>query len=153
MRRHIFIAAGIAASAAFSSSAGAACLYKPFQFQPEKNGGVVVNSVVEAGTFCAHNFAEGPGYKFESVTIDRPPEHGALTQTEPMRFVFTPSRRFSGKDAYVFKICASKGEQRGCSTIAFVATVRGKRDAAAAGARAHVEAPAAPAGKKISLSD
>jgi hypothetical protein len=151
MSYRIFAAAFLAALGC--NSANAACLYKPFQFQPEKNGGVVVNSVVEAGTFCAHNFAEGPGYKFESVTIDRPPEHGALTQTEPTRFVFTPSPRFSGKDAYIFKICAKKGEQRGCSTIAFVATVRGKRDASAAGARKRAHAPTSFGEKKISSSD
>ncbi len=106
-------------------SANAACLYKPFKFQPEKNGGVVVDSKVEAGSFCEHNFAEGPGYQFESVAIDQLPERGSLTQTDATRFVFTPGRGFTGKDAYTFKICAKKGEQRGCSTVAFVATVQG----------------------------
>jgi len=132
-------AAAVAIAVAVTGAANAACLYKPFQFQPEKNGGVVVTSVVGAGSFCAHNFAEGPGYQFESVTIDRPPEHGALTQTEATRFVFTPSRRFNGKDAYVFKICAKKGEERGCSTIAFVATVRGKGVPAVARERADMQ--------------
>jgi hypothetical protein len=149
MFRRIAIAAAIVA-ASCGAQAQAACLYKPFQFQPEKNGGVVVTSVVEAGSFCSHNFAEGLGYKFESVAIDQPPEHGSLTQTDETRFVFTPSRGFAGKDAYIFKICAKKGEQRGCSTIAFVATIRGKRDASA---HRRTEAAAPMREKRISSSD
>ena len=137
--------------AAFGGAqANAACLYKPFQFQPEKNGGVVVTSVVEAGSYCSHNFAEGPGYKFESVAIDQLPEHGSLTQTDDARFVFTPGRGFAGKDAYIFKICAKKGEQRGCSTIAFVATVRGKRDAST---HRRTEAAAPMRERRVSSAD
>lgn len=125
--RHSILGAAVVLSAIAGSSAQAGCLYKPFEFHPEKNGGVVVTSIVEAGSSCAHNFAEGPGYHFDSVAIDRAPEHGALTQTSDTRFVFAPNPGFTGKDAYLFKICATKGERHGCSTIAFVATVRGRR--------------------------
>jgi hypothetical protein len=62
-----------------------------------------------------------------SVTIDRAPAHGELKQIRDTRFVFTPNPRFPGKDFYLFKICATKGDKSGCSTIAFVATVRGWR--------------------------
>ncbi|MGC2408865.1 MAG: hypothetical protein WA441_02355 [Methyloceanibacter sp.] len=109
------------------ANANAACLYKPFEFHPNKNDNVVVTSLVDAGSSCSHNFAEGPGYHFDSVTIDRAPEHGELKQTRGTRFVFTPNPRFTGKDFYLFKICASKSDKSGCSTIAFVATVRGRR--------------------------
>jgi hypothetical protein len=66
---------------------------------------------------------------FDDLTTAPPcaPEHGALAQTSGARFVFTPRPGFTGKDAYLFKICATKGAQQGCSTIAFAATVRGKR--------------------------
>jgi hypothetical protein len=151
MSRRIIGAAAIATVTVFAGSASAACVYKPFQYQPEKNGGVVVTSAVGAGSFCAHDFQEKPGYQFESVTIDRPPEHGALTQTEATRFVFTPSRRFSGKDSYVFKICAKKGDERGCSTIAFVATVHGKDGPAVARERADMQA--AMRERRVSSSD
>jgi hypothetical protein len=33
-----------------SVSARAGCLYKPFDFHPEKNDGVVVTSIVDAGS-------------------------------------------------------------------------------------------------------
>ena len=39
-------------------------------------------------------------------------------------FVYTPDKGFSGKDAYIFKICATKGAQKGCSTVAFVSQVK-----------------------------
>ena len=55
------------------AAARAGCLYKPFEFHPEKNDGVV---------------------------------------------------GFVGKDAYIFKICASKGTQKGCSTVGFVSQVK-----------------------------
>jgi len=55
-------------------SAQAACVYDNFVFHPEKNDGVVVDAIVDAGSSCAHNFAEGPGYKFtgkiSGVTIE-----------------------------------------------------------------------------------
>ena len=78
-----------------------------FEFHPDKNDNVVVTSLVDAGSSCSHNFAEGPGYHFDSVTIDRAPEHGELKQTRDTRFVFTPNPRFPGKDFYLFKICAA----------------------------------------------
>jgi hypothetical protein len=104
-------------------AARAACVYQPFAFFPEKNSNVVVDSIVDAGSLCTHRFGEGPGYKFDSVTVEHEPEQGKLTKVGPA-FVYTPNKGFTGKDAYLFKICATKGEQKGCSIIAFVATVK-----------------------------
>jgi hypothetical protein len=55
-------------------SARAACVYKPFDFHPEKNDGVVVTSIVDAGSSCTHNFAEGPGYKFTGISFEHEPD-------------------------------------------------------------------------------
>ncbi|MBI1867312.1 MAG: Ig-like domain-containing protein [Methylocystis sp.] len=121
------LSATTVASALLCLSANAKCIYKPFEFFPEKNGAVVVESRIDGETPCKHNFAEGEGYHFTSLTIDRAPEHGALTQTGDTQFVFTPNAGFSGKDAYIFEICATKGDEAGCSTIAFVATIRSRR--------------------------
>ncbi len=105
-------------------SARAGCLYKPFDFHPEKNDGVVVDVIVDAGSSCTHNFGEGPGYKFTGISFMREPENGKLVKTGPNRFVYTPDQGFTGKDAYVFRICASKGAQKGCSTVGFVSQVK-----------------------------
>jgi len=105
-------------------AANAACLYKPFDFHPEKNDGVVVDVIVDSGSSCTHNFGEGPGYKFTGIDFVHEPEHGKVVQAGVNRFIYTPSKGFTGKDAYVFRICASKGAQQGCSTVAFVAQVR-----------------------------
>jgi hypothetical protein len=105
------------------SVARAGCTYPPYAFFPEKNSNVVVDSVVDAGSLCTHRFEEGPGYKFTSIAIEHAPEQGKLTKAGPA-FVYTPNKGFTGKDAYLFKICATKGEQKGCSIIAFVATVK-----------------------------
>jgi hypothetical protein len=105
------------------TAARAACVYPQFDFFPEKNSNVVVDSVVNAGSMCTHRFGEGPGYKFNSVTVEHEPEQGKLVKVGPA-FVYTPNKGFTGKDAYLFKICATKGEQKGCSIIAFVATVK-----------------------------
>ena len=40
------------------------------------------------------------------------------------RFVYTAHTGFTGKDVYLFRICATKGKQTGCSAVAFVAEVR-----------------------------
>ena len=105
-------------------SAQAACVYDNFVFHPEKNDGVVVDAVVDAGSFCTHNFAEGPGYKFTGITFEHQPEHGKLVKTGVNRFVYTPDKGFKGKDAYIFKICATKGGQKGCSVVGFVPEVK-----------------------------
>lgn len=105
-------------------AAQAACVYKPFDFHPERNDGVVVTSIVDGGSSCTHNFAEGPGYKFTSITFEHEPDHGKLVKAGRNRFIFTPDKGFTGKDAYLFKICATKGAQKGCSTVAFVPEVK-----------------------------
>jgi len=107
-----------------SAPARAGCLYKTFDFHPEKNDGVVVDAIVDAGSSCTHNFAEGPGYTFTGISFEHTPEHGKLVKTGPNRFVYTPDKGFKGKDAYIFKICATKGELKGCSAVAFVPEVK-----------------------------
>ena len=101
-------------SLASGSIARADCTYKPFDFHPEKNDGVVVNSI-DAGSSCTHNFAEESGYKFTGITFEREPENGKLVKAGVNRFVYTPNTGFTGKDAYLFKICGIKGGQTGCS--------------------------------------
>jgi hypothetical protein len=107
----------------FAAPARAGCLYKTFDFHPEKNDGVVVDAIVDAGSSCTHNFAEGPGYKFTGITLEQP-EHGKVVKAGVNRFVYRPDKGFTGKDAYMFKICATKGKQKGCSAVAFVPEVR-----------------------------
>lgn len=115
----------IAALAALMPAAASAdCLYKPFDFHPEKNDGVVVTSIVDAGSSCTHNFAEGPGYKFTGITFEHEPDHGKLVKQSATRFVYTPAKGFTGKDAYIFRICATKAGEAGCSAVAFVAEVK-----------------------------
>jgi len=106
------------------ASAQAGCLYKNFEFHPEKNDGVVVDVIVDAGSFCTHNFGRGQGYKFTGISFVHEPEHGKLVAAGANRFIYTPDQGFKGKDAYVFRICASKGGQKGCSTVAFMSQVR-----------------------------
>ena len=115
----------LAALAALTlAPAAAGCLYKPFDFHPEKNDGVVVDVIVDGGSSCTHNFGEGPGYRFTGIDFLHEPEHGTLVKTSASRFVYTPAKGFTGKDAYVFRICAEKGAQHGCSTVAFVSEVK-----------------------------
>jgi hypothetical protein len=111
------------AALAVRRPARAGCLYKTFDFHPEKNDGVVVDAIVDAGSSCTHNFAEGPGYKFTGITLEQP-EHGKVVKAGVNRFVYRPDKGFTGKDAYMFKICATKGKQKGCSAVAFVPEVR-----------------------------
>ncbi|GLS24160.1 hypothetical protein GCM10007874_71810 [Labrys miyagiensis] len=106
------------------AAARAGCLYKPFDFHPEKNDGVVVDVIVDGGSSCTHNFGEGPGYAFTGLRVEREPENGKLIKTGANRFLYTPDKGFIGKDAYILKICASKGARRGCSTVAFVSQVK-----------------------------
>ena len=105
-------------------SAHAACVYKPFDFHPEKNDGVVVDVIVDAGSSCTHNFGEGPGYKFTGISFEHEPDHGTLVKAGPTKFIYTPAKGFTGKDAYIFKICATKGALKGCSAVAFVPEVK-----------------------------
>jgi hypothetical protein len=124
MRFRSIAASALLLAIASGSAARADCTYKPFDFHPEKNDGVVVDSIVDAGSSCTHNFAEGPGYKFTGITFEREPENGKLVKTGANRFIYTPNKGFIGKDAYLFKICAIKGGQTGCSTVAFVVEVK-----------------------------
>jgi hypothetical protein len=105
-------------------SARAACLYKPFEFHPEKNDGVVVDVIVDAGSSCTHNFGQGSGYTFTGISFAHEPENGKLVKAGANRFIYTPDNGFTGKDAYVFRVCAGKGGQQGCSTVAFVSQVK-----------------------------
>ena len=65
------VALALLVALAAGSTARADCAYKPFDFHPEKNDGVVVESIVDSGSSCTHNFAEGPGYKFTGITFVR----------------------------------------------------------------------------------
>ena len=115
---------GAALLVLLSAQAQAGCLYKNFEFHPEKNDGVVVDVIVDAGSFCTHNFGKGQGYKFTSISFLHEPEYGKVVAAGTNRFIYTPDKGFKGKDAYVFRICATKGAQKGCSTVAFVSQVR-----------------------------
>ena len=106
------------------ASAHAACVYKPFDLHPEKNDGVVVDVIVDGGSSCTHNFGKGQGYTFTGISFAHEPEHGKVVKAGDKRFIYTPDKGFKGKDAYVFKICATKGAQKGCSTVAFVSEVK-----------------------------
>ena len=122
MSHRLLVAAALLVLLPVTARAG--CLYKPFDFHPEKNDGVVVDVIVDAGSSCTHNFGEGPGYKFTGISLMHEPENGKLVKTGPNRFIYTPDKGFTGKDAYVFRICASKGAQKGCSTVGFVSQVK-----------------------------
>ena len=121
MRRGLLVLAVLLAAA---PAANAGCLYKPLDFHPEKTDGVVVDVIVDGGSSCTHNFGEGPGYKFTGISLLREPEKGKVVKSGASRFVYTPNKGFTGKDAYIFKICATKGAQKGCSTVAFVSQVK-----------------------------
>jgi hypothetical protein len=100
------------------------CAFPTFSYFPDKNDFVVVEAAVSAGTFCRHNFAEGPGYHFTKLTVGKPPEHGTLRR-RGNAFVYTPAKSFKGKDAYIIYICARKdGGGNGCSTVAYVSTTQ-----------------------------
>ena len=113
----------LAATLLLSLPARAECTYPTFDFFPERGGAVVVEMMVTGGSSCTHNFAEGPGYKFTSVAIERRPEHGTLRKQGAFRYVYRPDAGFKGKDAYLVKICAAKGEAKGCSMLAYVITL------------------------------
>ncbi|MGJ0393500.1 MAG: tetratricopeptide repeat protein [Methylocystis sp.] len=118
----------ISAAAFVLASTGASragCLYKPFEFFPDKNDEVIVGAVVEKGTTCQHKFKEGKGYRFTSVEIDgEQPPHGALKKVADREFIYTPNPEYVGDDIYAFKICAVKGKKEGCSFVAIEAHVR-----------------------------
>jgi hypothetical protein len=78
----------------FAAPARAGCLYKTFDFHPEKNDGVVVDAIVDAGSSCTHNFAEGPGYKFTGITLEQP-EHGKVVKAGVNRASSTGPTRAS----------------------------------------------------------
>ena len=65
----------------------------------------------------------GRATKFTGITLEQP-EHGKVVKAGVNRFVYRPDKGFTGKDAYMFKICATKGKQKGCSAVAFVPEVR-----------------------------
>jgi len=113
----------LAATLLLSLPARAECSYPTFDFFPERGGAVVVETMVTGGSSCTHNFAEGPGYKFTSAAIERRPKHGTLRKEGAFRYVYRPDAGFKGKDAYLVKICATKGDAKGCSTIAYVVTL------------------------------
>ena len=113
----------LAATLLLSLPARANCTNPTFDFFPERGGAVVVETMVTGGSSCSHNFAEGPGYKFTAAAIERRPEHGTLRKEGAFRYVYRPDAGYKGKDAYLLKICATKGGAKGCSTIAYVVTL------------------------------
>lgn len=116
------------ASAALCGASEAACVYKPFEFFPDKNDGVIVSAVVEKDTSCQHKFKEGRGYHFTSVEIDgAQPLNGEVKKLGDGEFFYTPKPGFVGDDVYVFKICATKDKAKGCSAVAIEAHVREAR--------------------------
>lgn len=122
MRRIALLALIAAPLAGFSAPAFAGCTFPTFQYFPEKNDGVVVGAVVRADTSCRHSFAEGPGYRFTGLSVAGAPEHGTLRRRGDA-FVYTPDKGFRGKDAYMVKVCATKGAAKGCSGVGYVSTV------------------------------
>src|SRR5215471_8403288 len=69
------------------TAARGGCFYKPFDFHPEKNDGVVVDVIVDGGSACTHNFGEGPSYTFTGISFERQPENGKLVKTGANRFI------------------------------------------------------------------
>lgn len=112
----------------------AACLYKPFEFFPDRNDAVVVGVTVEKGGHCQHKFQEGKGYQFTGVDPDpkTAPAHGVVKKVADREFVYEPKADFVGKDAYAFRICATRDDKKGCSTVAFDAQVGAVPDTAKA---------------------
>jgi hypothetical protein len=106
-----------------SAAAHAECTYTPHEFFPEKGGGIVVDTHVTDASKCTHNYAEGPGYKFTGSAIELRPEHGTLKKEGPYKYVYRPAEGFKGKDAYMVKVCATKGDLKGCTHIGYVATL------------------------------
>ncbi len=51
------------------------------------------------------------------------PDNGKLVPAGANRFIYTPDKGFKGKDAYIFKICASKGGSA-LFAVAFVSQVK-----------------------------
>jgi tetratricopeptide (TPR) repeat protein len=111
------------ASLVLCKASVANCRYDPFDFFPDRNRGANVALAVENTGFCRHHFEEGPGYRFTSVKADLAPAHGKLERQGDAAFVYTPAPGFTGKDAYGFKICATKAGKSGCSSLRFDATV------------------------------
>lgn len=106
--------------------AQAECQYKPFQFFPEQNDRVTVPATVDPGAFCRHKFMEGGGYRFTQVAPEIQPRHGALGRDQDGSFIYVAQPGYAGEDTYGFKVCATKGGQKGCSRINFTVSVTAK---------------------------
>ncbi len=102
----------LAITALLPVSARAGCLYKPFEFQPEKNDGVVVDVIVDAGSSFTHNFGKGSGYTFTDISFAHEPENGKVVKAGTNRFIYTPDKGFTGKDAYVFGYAPPRARRR-----------------------------------------
>jgi hypothetical protein len=72
-----------------------------------------VESIVDSGSSCTHNFAEGPGYKFTGITFVREPENGKLVKAGANRFVYTPNKGFTGKEPIFSRSAPSRARRRG----------------------------------------
>jgi Bacterial Ig domain len=121
MRTLLFAAA---LAALLPGAAQAACTHQPYDFHPEKNDGVVVNVVAQAGESCVHDFTDPKGYTLRSITFERMPAHGKITEEGKDRWVYTPAKDYRGRDFYIFEVCGSKGAEKGCSALAFNVTVK-----------------------------
>jgi hypothetical protein len=95
----------------FAAPARAGCLYKTFDFHPEKNDGVVVDAIVDAGSSCTHNFAEGPGYKFTGITLEQP-EHGKVVKAGVNRFVYRPDKGFTARTPTCLRYALPRASRR-----------------------------------------
>ena len=98
--------------------ARAECRLEPFAFFPDRNDTVHARGVTDDQSFCDNSFREGPGYKFTSVTLVKPPPHGIVATLGPGHFEYHALPGYKGRDQYTIRACATVGARESMGALA-----------------------------------
>ena len=61
---------------------------------------------------------------FIFASIVRKPKHGVFKKTARFQFIYTPHKKYKGKDSYSVRICGKDLQGKNCAEILIDATVK-----------------------------
>lgn len=106
----------------YPMAAEAKCQWTGSGFQPVENDTrTYVGTCDEKGRQAT--FTPGAGYFFKSVSVASRPRNGKL-ETFKYGFEYRPKKGYRGPERFAVKVCATRDERQGCSTLVYELTVQ-----------------------------
>lgn len=89
-------------------------------FYPDTNDTVVKHSYVWGSEkFCEHVYTGTSRETLTSSEILKKPQNGKLQKNGSINILYIPNKGFIGTDYYTVKVCGTRWDKSGCSTLKY----------------------------------